>query len=72
MIVGKDYRYEIFWIGSDSGNSGVGILLAEECIEKVYDISRISNCHMMIKLVIDNNTTVLSCYARQVRLDNTV
>lgn len=55
MIAGKDYRYKIFWIGSDSGNSGVGILLAEECIEKVYDISRISNCHMTIKLVINNN-----------------
>lgn len=27
---------------------------------------------MMVKLVIDNNITVLTCYAPYVRLDNTV
>ena len=66
MIVGKDSRYMIFWIGSDNGNGSVGILLAEEWIEQVYRISRISNRLKMIKL--DD----LSCYALQVRLDNTV
>ena len=42
-------------------------------MEKVYDISRISDRLMMIKLAIENNIiTVLSCYARQVGLDNTI
>ena len=51
----------------------VGILLAEEWVEKVYDICRISDCLMMIKLAIENNIiTVLLCYAPQIGLDNTI
>ena len=73
MIVGKDSRYKVFWIGNEIVNGGVGILLAEEWVEKVYDICRMSDRLMMIKLAIDNNIiTVLSCYAPQVGLDNTI
>ena len=73
MTVGKDYRYKVFWIGSENGNGGVGILLAEEWKEKSYDICRISDRLMMIKIAIENNIiTVLSCYALQVGLDNTI
>ena len=72
MTVGKDYRYKVFWIGSENGNGGVGILLAEEWVGKVYDICRISDRLMMIKFAIENNIiTVLSCYAPQVGLDKT-
>ena len=35
MIVGKDSRYKVFWTGSENGNGGVAILLAEEWVEKV-------------------------------------
>ena len=35
MIVGKESRYKVFWIDSENGNGGVGILLAEEWVEKV-------------------------------------
>ena len=59
-------------IGSENGNGGVGILLAKEWMEKVYDICRISDCLIMIKLAIENNITVLLCYAPQVGLDNTI
>ena len=48
MIVGKDSRYKVFWIGSENGNGGAGILLAEEWVEKVYDICRISECLMIL------------------------
>ena len=73
MIVGKDSRYKVFWIGSENGGGGVGIVLAEEWVEKVYDICRISDRLMMIKLAIENNIiTVLSCYALQAGLDNTI
>ena len=34
MIVGKDFHYKVFRIGSEDGNGGVGILLAEEWVEK--------------------------------------
>ena len=49
MIVGKDSDYKLFWIGSENGNGGVSILLAEEWVENVYDICRISDRLMMIK-----------------------
>ena len=35
MTVGKDSRYKVFWIGKENGNGGIGILLAEEWVEKV-------------------------------------
>ena len=73
MIVGRDSRYKVFWICSENGNGGVSILLAEEWVEKVYDICRISHRLMMIKLAIENKIiTVLSCYTPQVGLDNTI
>ena len=73
MIVGKDARYKVFWIDSENDNGGVGILLAKEWVEKVYDICRISDHLMMIKLAIENNIiTVLSCCAPQVGLDNNI
>ena len=65
MIVANDSCYKVFWIGSENGTGGVGILLSEEWIKKV--------CLMMIKLAIENNIiTVLSCYAPQIGLDNTI
>ena len=70
---GKDSCYKVFWIGSENGNGGVSTLLAEEWVEKVYDICRISDRLMMIKIAIENSIiTVLSCYAPQVELDNTI
>ena len=72
MIVGKDSHYNLFWIGSEDGNGGVSIRLAEEWVENVYDICRISDRLIMIKLAIGKNIiTVLSCHAPQVGWDNT-
>ena len=63
----------MFWISNENDNGGIGILLAEEWVEKVYEIFRISDRLMMIKLAIANNIIkVLSCYAPQVGLDNTI
>ena len=73
MIVGKESHYKLFWIGSKNGNGGVSILLAQEWMEKVYDICSIPDRLMMIKLAIENNIiAVLPCYAPQVGLDNTI
>ena len=73
MIEAKDSHYKILWVGNENGTGGVGILLSEEWIKKVFDINRISDHIMMIKLAVDNMiVTVLSCYAPQVGLDNVV
>ena len=64
MIVGKVFRYKVLWSGNEDGSGGVCFLLAEEWVKKVYDICRISDGLIIIKLAIDNNIiTVLSCYA---------
>ena len=73
MIEGKDSRYKIFWIENEKGRCGVGILLSEEWIGKVFDINRVSDRIVMIKLAIDNKIiTILSCYAPQVGLDDII
>ena len=41
MIEGKDSHYKIFWVGNEKGRGGVGILLLEEWIEKVFDINMV-------------------------------
>ena len=52
------------WAGNEKGRGSVGILLSEERIEKVFDIKKVSDCIVMIKLAIDNKIiTVLSCHA---------
>ena len=63
MIEGKDSRYKIFWVGNEKGGGGVGILLLEEWIEKVFDINRVSDRIVMIKLATDKIIMVLSSYA---------
>ena len=73
MIEGKDLRYKIFWVGNEKGRGGVGIFLFEEWIEKVFDINKVSDRIVMIKVAICNKiTTLLSCYASQVGLDNII
>ena len=65
MIVGKYSRYKVFWIGSENGNGGASILLAEEC--------GISDSLMTIKPAIENNIiTVLPCYVPKVGLESTI
>ena len=51
-ITGKDSRYKFFWVGNNQGTSGVGVLLAEKWVDKVYDIKRVSDRIMLIKLLV--------------------
>ena len=63
-ITGKDSRYKFFWVGNDQGTSGIGVLLAEKWVDKVYDIKRVSDRIMLIKLLLGEAVlTVLSVYA---------
>ena len=49
-ITGKDSRYKFFW--NDQGTSGIGVLLAEKWVDKVYDIKQVSDRIMLIKLLL--------------------
>ena len=70
-ITGKDYRYKFFWVGNNQGTSGIGVLLAEKWVDKVYDIKRVSDRIMLIKLLVGEAAvfTVLSVYAPQTGLE---
>ncbi|CAH1263777.1 Hypp2763 [Branchiostoma lanceolatum] len=37
-IKGKDSRYKFYWCGNKQGQGGVGIVLAEKWVEKVFEI----------------------------------
>ena len=65
-ITEKDSSYKFFWVGNNQGTSGVGVLLAEKWVDKVYDVKRMSDRIMLIKLLLGEAVlTVLSVYAPQ-------
>ena len=71
MIAGKATKYKLFWIGSDSGFGGVGILLAEKWIDKVIDVNRVNDRIILIKLMVQESIlSVISVYAPQCGLDD--
>ena len=73
LIQGKNTIQKLFWIGNDQGTNGFGIFLAEKWIEKVFDIKRMSERNMLIKLILGEEVlTVLSVYAPQTGLDNSL
>ena len=37
-IKGKNTRYKLYWSGNDKGTAGVGVFVAEEWIEKVFEV----------------------------------
>ena len=71
LIEGKNSRCKFFWVGNDKGTGGVGILVAEKWIDKIFDIKRVNDRIMMIKLTVGRTVvTILSLYAPQIGLDN--
>ena len=40
-IKGKDTRYKLYLSGNDKGTAGVGVFVAEEWIEKVFEVQRV-------------------------------
>ena len=52
MITGKDSSYKFFWVGNSNGTGGVGVLLAEKWIKKVFHVERISDRILIIKLLV--------------------
>ena len=52
LIEEKDSRYKLFWVGNGKGMGGVGILLAENWVEVIFDVKRVSDRIVRIKLVV--------------------
>ena len=66
IIKGKDIGYKLCWSGNDKGTAGVGVFVAEEWIEKVFEVQRVSDRIILVKLIIGQRVvTFLSVYAPQ-------
>ena len=61
QIVGKDSRFKLFWSGNDKGTGGVGILLAEEWWENVFEVVRVSDRIILIRMTIGKTVFVFVC-----------
>ena len=69
LIKGKDSTFKFFWCGKERGQGGAGFLLAEKWVDKVFDVLRISDRIILIRLVIGKVVlTFLSVYAPQAGL----
>ena len=51
-IKGKDTRYKLYWSGNDKGTAGVGVFVAEEWTEKVFEVQRVTNRINLLKLLV--------------------
>ena len=66
MVTGKDSKYKLYWSGNSKGTAGVGVFLAEKWIQKVFEVKRVSDRIILIKLVVGLRVlNVLSIYAPQ-------
>ena len=66
-IKGKDTRYKLYWSGNDKGTAGVGVFVAEEWIEKVFEVQRVSDRIILVKLIVGQRVvTFLSVYPHRV------
>ena len=66
IIKGKDTRHKLYWSGNDKGTAGVGVFVAEEWIEKVFEVQRVSDRILLVKLIVGQCVvTPLSVYAPQ-------
>ena len=66
IIKGRDTRCKLCWSGNDKGTAGVGVFVVEEWIEKVFEVQRVSDRIILVKLIVDERViTFLSVYSPQ-------
>ena len=71
MVTGKNSMYKLFWMGNQTGIGGVGVFVAQKWIDNVFDVSRISDRIIVMKLCTDKVIlSIVSVYAPQVGLDS--
>ena len=57
-VKSKDTRYKLYWSGNDKGTAGVGVFVAEEWIVKVFEVQRVSNRIILVKLVVGQSVVI--------------
>ena len=73
IIKGKDSRYKLLWSGNSKGTAGVGVFVAEKWIEKVFEVKRISDQIILVKIIVSQPVLcLLSVYAPQCGLSDSV
>ena len=69
----KDSRYKLFWSGNNKGTAGVGVFVAEKWIEKVFEVKRVSDRIILVKIIVGQRVLcLLSVYAPQCGLSDSV
>ena len=65
--MGKDgARYKLFWVGSENGGAGVGVLVAEKWVDSVIDVKRVSERLLVLRLAVGKVVLNIVCvYAPQ-------
>ena len=59
-------KYKLFWKGCSEGVGGVGVIVSEEFIDKVVEVTRVSERLMMVKLIWESTfMNVVAAYAPQ-------
>ena len=57
-------EYKFFWMGCADGIHGVGLLVAERCIEKVLEMRRVSERLMVVRVIVGRTVlNLISAYA---------
>ena len=52
IIKSKDSRFKMFWSGNSKGTAGVVVFVAEKWIEKVFEIKRVSDRIILVKIIV--------------------
>ena len=60
-IKGKDTRYKVYWSGNDKGTAGLGVFVAEEWIGKIFEVQRVSDRIILVKLIIGQHVDTILC-----------
>ena len=65
-IKGKDTRYKLCWSVNNKGTAGVGVFVAKEWIEEVFEVQKVPDRIIIGKLIVGQHVvTILSVFAPQ-------
>jgi hypothetical protein len=66
-VQGKESKYKLFWVSSEEGQGGVGIIIKESWEDKVIEVRKISSRLILLKMILNERViSIISAYAPQV------